>query len=267
MQAHAIILRAPQRASATVAALSSRGITSSCVQLIETVWPAELTELDAQLELLVSAAYDWTVFTSVSTVQVLASRLAQRRIPERTRIAAVGAKTAQAVQDLLHRPVDFVPQIQSAAGMVQEWVLPTGTKLFYPHGDLAAPTLAQGMLRQGIQLTEVIAYQTVSAGSPGTPVAPAQLPEGLTVLKPEQLRTALEATDLVIFAAPSIVRRFVELVGSQLPPRVHTLAIGEPTAQALRNHALPVHGVAADPTPKALALRAEELIQTPTQNR
>lgn len=262
MQPKAIILRAPQRAAATVAALRPLGFESHCVQLIETIWPQDLSALDARLKRLLAGDYAWTVLTSVNTVRVLASRLGHRRIPASTLIAAVGEKTAESVAELLRREVDFIPEVQSAAGMLAGWQLPEDTAVFYPHGDLAAPTLADGLRRWRVRLDETLAYHTVPAGTRGTPVAEPGVPEGVRVLDAAQLPAALEDTDLLIFAAPSIVREFIRIAGTRLPTRVRTLAIGEPTARALRGAGLPADATALDPTPAGLAQRAAELIPT-----
>ena len=267
MQPKAIILRAPQRAAATVAALERLGISSSCVQLIETIWPSDPTALHAAVGRLRRGDYQWTVFTSVTTVQVIAQLLGPHRIPAGTRLAAVGVKTAEQVRALLHREVDFVPEVQSAAGMVRQWHLAPGTRVFYPHGDLAAPTLADGLRSWGSMLDEVIAYRTVAAGTGAEPVSRPMVPPGLTVLEPADLPARLPETDLLLFAAPSIVDRFVQVAGTQLPDRTATLAIGEPTAQAMTAAGLRRDATATDPVPEALAAAAGQLLKTRTENR
>ncbi|WP_431709711.1 uroporphyrinogen-III synthase [Glutamicibacter uratoxydans] len=262
MALHAMILRAPQRATATVAALRPLGFTSTCVQLIHTVWPQDLAPLEQLVRRLQAGQYQWLVLTSVNTVQALASLLDGAQLPATTRIAAVGTKTAQVLRELLHREADFVPEVQSAAGMLAQWQLVPGTAVAYPHGDLASPTLAAGLTAWGVELDEAIAYSTVPAGTAGEPLSSEPVPAGLTVLSPQHLVAALAETDLVIFAAPSIVREFKALTGSTLPARVRTLAIGEPTARALEAAGLPVHATASDPTPAGLAARAAELFQS-----
>ncbi|MCW4464353.1 uroporphyrinogen-III synthase [Glutamicibacter sp. MNS18] len=267
MQPRAIILRAPQRAAATVAALTAAGISSSCCQLIETVWPEDLTGLDTHVARLREGRYDWTVFTSVTTVHAVAERLGTGAWPQGTRIAAVGTKTAEQAHAAFGRQAHFVPQLQSAAGMVAEWQLAPRSRVFYPHGDLASPTLAEGLGRRGMRLDEVLAYRTVAAGSGGEPVARSVLPPGIRVLDPGLLAGELPETDLLVFAAPSIVRRFVQLAGTGLPARTRTLAIGQPTARALAAAGLPVHDTAADPTPAGLAASARKILKTIHPNR
>jgi len=260
--AQAIILRDPARAASTVAEFAALGIESRCVQLIETVWPAQLAELDRCLDRLAAGGYDWAVFTSVSTVAACARRLAGRRMAAGTRIAAVGRRTAEAVREQLGRTVDFLPREQSAAGMVREWSLPAGSRVLYAHGDLASGTLGEGLAGWGVRLDEVIAYRTVDAGSGGERVQPRQEPAGVAQLDPAALPGQLEHTDLLVFAAPSIVRRFIALAGTRLPERVRTIAIGQPTARTIQQAGLRLDATAADPTPAGLARCARELLQT-----
>lgn len=56
------------------------------------------------------------------------------------------------------------------------------------------------------------------------------------------------------------MRRFAQLAGGRLPARVHTLAIGQPTARALEAAGLPVHGTAQDPGPAGLARAARSVL-------
>ncbi|MEF9982797.1 MAG: uroporphyrinogen-III synthase, partial [Glutamicibacter sp.] len=71
----------------------------------------------------------------------------------------------------------------------------------------------------------------------------------------------LEEQDLVVFSAPSVVRRFVQLAGTQLPGKLQTIAIGHPTARAMERAGLPVHAVASAPTPQGLARAAQDLLR------
>lgn len=261
MAPHAIILRAAHRAAATVAEFARLGIDSSCTQLIETVWPQDLTALDERVGRLAAGEYQWVMLTSVSTVHVLAQRLAGRPLPPHTRFAAVGASTAAAAGRLLGREVDFLPAEQSAAGMVREFFLPPGTRVLYAHGDLASPTLSQGLRGWQVALDEVIAYATVPAGGDQHPVHALPAPDGVRVLDPQQMLGALPHSQLVVFAAPSIVRRFAELAGTSLAAGLGTIAIGAPTARAMEQAGIRVDATAADPTPAGLAACARRLLQ------
>ncbi|KSU67052.1 uroporphyrinogen-III synthase [Arthrobacter sp. NIO-1057] len=261
MAYNALILRNPARAEATVAEFEKLGITSWCAQLIETIWPEELHGLEAMVQRLVAGEYSWLVLTSVNTVVVLEKLLASYQLPASLRIASVGEKTSDAITAKLGRSVDFQPEIQSASGMLDKWQLTPGTRICYPHGDLAKPTLSAGLLNRGMVVDEVIAYQTVSTPCTGTVVDPVTATKTLNVLQPEAISAKLEQMDLLVFSAPSVVRRFRQLIEAGLPASTRTIAIGQPTAKALRAADLPVHAIAAEPTPQGLARAAKDLLQ------
>ncbi|WP_404285848.1 uroporphyrinogen-III synthase [Glutamicibacter arilaitensis] len=258
MTYQALILRDAARAAATVREFEKLGIESFCARLIDTVWPADLSELNAGIEALLAGSYHWLVLTSVNTVEVISTLLAGRRLPPRSKVAAVGTKTAKAARTRLGVDPDFVPAEQSAAGMVAQWQLEPGQKIFYPHGDLASSTLSAGLSAHAVH--EVVAYLTVAAGSGGAPLGQLPAPPGIHVLAPEEIPQALDGLDLLVFTAPSIVRRFVQLAGVNLPDRVKTVAIGQPTAAALRSAGMAADAIAGEPTPAGLARAAQELL-------
>ncbi|MGH3653913.1 uroporphyrinogen-III synthase [Glutamicibacter sp.] len=261
MAYQALILRNPARAAATVQEFEQLGIISWCAQLIETAWPRDRSQLHRMGEELVAGRYSWLVFTSVNTVHVVEQVLAGRQLPGELRIASVGQKTTEAIARLLGRPVHFQPAEQSAAGMVAEWAVEAGARICYPHGDLASSTLADGLAKHGVEVAECIAYETVDAGRGGQPVTETAAAPGIKVLPAAQIGAKLEELDLLVFPAPSVARRFIQLAGSQLPARTQTIAIGKPTAAAMERAGLPVHAIAAQPTPQGLARAAEELLQ------
>jgi len=261
MAYNALILRNPARAEETVAEFEKLGITSWCAQLIETIWPEDLSALEAMKIRLMAGEYSWLVITSVSTVQVLEKLLAGQVLPATVRIASVGEKTSEAITAKLGRSVDFQPEIQSAAGMLAQWQLEPGTQICYPHGDLARPTLATGLTDLGMSVDQVIAYQTVSTRAAGTAVDTTAAPSTINVLQPGDIGAKLEQMDLLVFSAPSVVRRFTQLIEAGLPATTHTIAIGQPTAKALEDLRMPVHAIAAEPTPQGLARAAKDLLQ------
>lgn len=255
----ALILREAARAAATVREFEKLGIECFSAQLIETVWPQDLSELRRSIQRLVAGQYQWLVLTSVNTVEVIATILDGAELPRGLKVASVGTKTAAVATARLGVVSDFVPTDQSAAGMLEQWHLDPGQKIFYPHGDLASSTLASGLT--GHRVDEVVAYQTVGAPSEAVPLHSSEVPAAAQVLAPREIAANLDRFDLVVFSAPSIVRRFVELTGDRLAARAKNISIGQPTAQALRQAGLPVDAIAGEPTPAGLALAAQKLIK------
>lgn len=255
----ALILREASRAAATVREFEKLGIECSSAQLIETVWPQDLSELHRSVRALVAGDYQWLVLTSVNTVKVIASILGGDQLPATLQIAAVGTKTAAIAAQLLGVSADFVPTEQSAAGMVAQWQLPAETTIFYPHGDLASSTLADGL--RDHQVDEVVAYQTVAADSGEVALEVSVAPAGAQVLSASQVPANLTRFDLVVFSAPSIVRRFAALSQNMRPAAQRNIAIGQPTAQALQQAGLSVDAIAKEPTAQSLARAAQELLK------
>ena len=206
----ALILRDAARAAATVREFEKLGITSWCSRLIDAIWPQDTAALSSMAAALRAGSYDWLVLTSATTVAVLHELLEGRPLPQSLKLAVVGAKTAQSARELLGLETDFQPEVQSAAGMAAQWAPPAGARICYPHGDLASSTLGDFLAGLPVQVDEAIAYRTVDAGTPGRPVPGPPAPEHVTRLDPALIGAKLEELDLVVFSAPSIVRRFTQ---------------------------------------------------------
>jgi uroporphyrinogen-III synthase len=124
---------------------------------------ADLAKALADLQ---AGRFDWIVITSATTVDVLNSQ--QVRIPESTKIAAVGETTGAALS-LAGYHVDYVPAADnSARGLVKEWPRTDITgRVLIPQSDIAEPTLVSGLTTLGLDVQFVSAYRTV-----GVPVSP-----------------------------------------------------------------------------------------------
>lgn len=199
------------------------------IPLIQTAPPKDL---DA-FQLATKDEYDWAVYTSVNSVDAVATYAQQ--FPILAKVAAVGPKTAQALHshgqhvDLLAPEHDF-----SARGLLE--VIPAGTgRIFYPHADIAAPTLSEGLRAKGWDVVEVVAYRTV-------PYLPS-----------EKIVTEVQkgTLDAVTFTSSSTVTNFVKTLG--IPPAGTLIAcIGPATAQTALKLGLWVDVVAHKATVEAL---------------
>jgi uroporphyrinogen III methyltransferase / synthase len=142
--------------------------------------------------------YDWLVFTSIHAVDAFFQRLAVleiKSIPTQLRVAAVGARTANALSVHGIR-ADHVPQEYSAECVLFGLKENIHNKRFLlPQSNLANKTLADGIRLAGGVVDEVIAYQNVTAS--------------LDVHGLEELRAGV---DVVTFASPSAVRNFIQLL-------------------------------------------------------
>ena len=154
------------------------------------------------------------------------------------RIAAVGPATAAALAEL-GIAVDLVPVSErSAAGLLAAWPAPpeAGPRVVVvPHGDLAEPTLPDGLRARGWDVETVVVYRNL----PGPPLD-AGLREDL----------AAGRVDVVLLTSGSVAERlFTEVSPS---PTTAFVALGPRTAQAVA--ALGVDVAATSPGPETAGL-------------
>ena len=275
-----LITRDPAAALPLAELLRGRGCEPCAARLVEAQLPRDTRPLRNLLrEATDPAAATWLCVTSATTVAALAAVAesstwgdaldAARRSPSGStssaggghglRIAAVGPATARALAEY-GVGVDFMPSItSSAAGMLAEWPEDSGTgstghghRVLLPVSSLASDTLQDGLTARGHSVKRVTAYETVPAPAE-RPLRPdTESAAGLDEWTSEDARAACAsgAVDAVVVTAPS--RAAALLDGSTAAGDVAWIAIGAPTARALREHGTdPV--TAEQPTPEALA--------------
>ena len=223
-----------------VIATAAAGAEPTVVELIATVPPEDVTELDDLLMALGIGYYAWLGVTSAAVVPVLAARAHDAgtdlaALTSQTRVAAVGRSTASALEAVGIR-VDLVPRgPSSAAALLEAW--PDGAgRVLLPLGDLAASTLASGLRGRGWQVDDVVAYRTVA----GPPVDPA-------------VASTYVAGEIgaVMLTSGSTARHLVDALG--VPPAgTIVCCIGPGTADVARSVGLHVDAVAAEQTPSGL---------------
>jgi uroporphyrinogen-III synthase len=163
----------------------------------------------------------------IATSRHGARRVAAHPIDSSWTLAAVGTATARVLADAAGRPVDVVPEVQTAAALLAE--LPAvgdGRPVVLAQADIAEPLLAEQLVARGFDVTAIVAYRT-------RPVAPTD----------DQRRAAL-AADAVAFASGSAARSWVAAFGTATPG--HVIAIGPTTAAAATAAGLQVTAIAAD---------------------
>lgn len=238
-----LVPRATEGPDPLVIALHAAGAEPLVVPLIQTVPPLDPTELDDVLLALEVGYYGWVGVTSAAAVPVLVDRAEETGhtlagLLEGVRVAAVGGSTARALREAGVR-VDLVPVGRSSAvALLAAWP-PAGEepeRVLLPLGDLAAPTLAEGLAAHGWPVDVVETYRTV----PG----PAPEPE---------VRDAYAAgrVGAVLLTSGSTARNLLAMLGAP-PAGTLICCIGESTAAEARRAGLPVHAVADDQTPGGL---------------
>ncbi|RMI03374.1 uroporphyrinogen-III synthase [Cellulomonas triticagri] len=226
-----------------VIALTAAGAQPQVVPLIQTVPPHDPTELDDALLALEVGYYGWVAVTSAAAVPVLVDRADETGhtlagLLDGVRVAAVGGSTARALREA-GVEVDLVPTGRSSAATLLAAWPPAGedpARVLLPLGDLAAPTLAEGLTAHGWPVDVVVAYQTV----PG----PAPEPE-------ERAAWAAGGTDAVLLTSGSTARNLLTMLGAP-PARTLVCCIGGSTAAEARRLGLRVDAVAEDQTPGGL---------------
>jgi len=236
-----LVPRAPHQAGELSRQLRRHGATPWEVATIETVPPDDPAPMDRAAARLVGGEFAWTVFTSVNTVQAVVRALEARGADARgiaSRVAAVGDRTAEAL-DRLGVRVDLLPGgEQSAEGLLESWPpLREGEprRVFLPRSDLARHLLEDELNARGWDCEAVTAYRTA-------PVRP-----------PAEAITAIEKgeVDAVVFTSSSTVRHLLRYAVP--PPSTVVAAIGRQTAKTAREHGLHVHTVARKPSAAELA--------------
>ncbi|MEO8528094.1 MAG: uroporphyrinogen-III synthase [Pseudolysinimonas sp.] len=192
------------------------------------------TALAKALDELQLGRFDWLVLTSATTVDVLVSQGA--RIPDSTRVAAVGETTALALSSAGYR-VDFVPMSDnSARGLVKEWPA-SGVHghVLVLQSDVAEPTLVAGLAKLGFEAEFVTAYRTV--GVPVSPEIAADVASG--------------RIGALLITSGSVARQVAAQL-TPLPDGTVIVCIGPRTAFDTRAAELPVHAIAEERTADAL---------------
>lgn len=258
--ARVLVTRSPDRAGALVAALRETGAEPLLLPLIDFELAPDQHSLDVAFDALGAGAYSWLVVSSVTTVQVLEAKAAERGkdlsawLPGSLQVAAVGPATRR-VLEARDIAVDLAPAgQQSGAGLLDIWPGGQGSVLL-PQADIADPRLRRGLAARGASVQAVTAYRTVDYPAdprrslPGSPAAAA---DDAVVLAMADAKAALDAGALhaVVAASPSAARR----IHAGLSPLGDCLlvAIGRSTAAEALALGLPVAAVAEEPTATGL---------------
>ena len=261
--ARVLVARSPDRAGDLVEALRKAGADPLLLPLIDFELARDQHSLDVAFDALGAGAYAWLVVSSVTTVQALEAKAAERGttlsswLPGSLLVATIGPATRSFLESR-GVAVDLAPTgQQSGAGLLDIWPEHQGSVLL-PQADIADPRLRRGLQARGAFVQAVTAYRTVDyPADPGRSLAASQpaTPHGhhaATVLTPDQAKTEIGAgrLDAVVAASPSAARRIHE----DLAPLggCRFVAIGRSTAAEAESLGLTVAAVAEAPTASGL---------------
>ena len=231
-----VVTRAPEQVRAAVEELEDRSAEVLLLPLVCFADPLDFAALDRAISGIPEC--DWVIFTSQNAVRFFAKRCraigrepgqfqASDRAP-RLRVAALGAGTNRAAEsEGFH--VDFIPSKAEGAGLAREISNEVqGRRVLLPRSDIAMDDLPAMLRSAGAEVTEVIAYRTMS---------PAIDERGLEIIRRMKMRPP--EIEVVTFASPSAFRHFVNAVGldaaREIASNVAFAAIGSTTAKAIRD--------------------------------
>lgn len=240
MRRRILVTRPAAQAAELVDLLDERGIEGVSVPTVAIDADASAPDLDAMLAGLAGA--DWLVLTSANGAEALAARLGVSggRLPDTTRIAAVGPATADALSHAGIR-VDHVPAEFLTVAIAEGLGDVDGRRVVLARADAATPDLREALLGRGARVEEVVAYRTVEG--PGA--------------SRDRLQSVLQS-DLagIAFTSGSTVRGLTRLAGGVHRSRARTLpafCIGPVTAAEARHSGFHIAAVAATHTAVGLA--------------
>jgi uroporphyrinogen-III synthase len=182
----------------------------------------EAPPLDAQALALAAAeleSFDWLVVASARAVAALAEARGGKPFPATLRCAAVGRKSAAALEaqgarDPLIAPAAGAGPLAMVLRDADHW---PGKRVLLPHAAEGRPKLASALRRFGADVHEVVAYRTV------------ELPAAM--IAEAWGRAAAQA---VVVASPSAARALIGAVGAASLRRLEpVVALGSTTAMTL----------------------------------
>lgn len=264
--ARVLVARSPDRAGELVAALRGVGAEPLLLPLIDFELAGDQHSLDVAFDALGAGAYTWLVISSVTTVQALEAKAAERGaslsswLPGSVQVATVGPATRRVLESRGIGVALAPTGRQSGAGLLDIWPENQGAVLL-PQADIADAGLRRGLAARGAFVQAVTAYHTVDYPAdparrlpecPPVPGAPAAAGPAPAVLTAAEAREAVAAGGLqaVVAASPSAARR----IHADLAPlgTCRFVAIGRSTAAEAESLGLTVASVAAEPTASAL---------------
>lgn len=217
-----VITRAEAQADQMIAALARKGHQTIAIPtiLIENIYPnPRLKVAYKHLHLC-----KWALFTSTNAVEAVMEHITRQRYRQlkHMKIAAVGAKTAQALQRYQLKTV-FVPENYIGTEIITGMGDLSGQWIFLPRAETARGELPEAIESAGGVCLEVPVYRNV-------------LPE----VPEEQIERLKNGVDLLTFTSPSTVRNFATICKANgidplsLAGNPRVVCIGPITTEAAR---------------------------------
>jgi uroporphyrinogen III methyltransferase / synthase len=245
-----VITRAARQSAELLEKFEKLGALPTLLPLVSFAAPEDFAPMDAALDQL--EHFDWIIFTSENAVRAVVKRASVRGnlrnvAGRRSRAAAVGPTTAAAAQRAGFL-VDYQAKTHSGVALAHELGKRVQSQsILLPRSDRANPDLPKLLRDYGAEVTEVIAYRTV------TPVN----------LDRDKIAGIVNGeSEALLFFSPTAVEHFVAIVGdkmlSVLQDRLAITAVGPITANALHQAGVRTMIVAEDTTSDAVIAALEQ---------
>jgi uroporphyrinogen-III synthase len=237
-----VVTRALQQARELTMRLTALGATVISLPAISFADPLDRSMLDVAIAGL--DEFDWLLFTSANAARFFARRCRMLGVvPHAAQaeghfpfVAAVGPATSEAAAAEGFLVAHMAEEFQGAALARELTEELAGKKVLLPHGDLANSELPQALRDAGADVTKVICYRTLEAGSAA--------PEALEAVRRGDV-------DVVTFFSGSAFHSLFGLLGKEALGRLAIAAIGPVTAGEIRRVGLTVAIEAPEATTKA----------------
>ncbi|MHC5280284.1 uroporphyrinogen-III synthase [Listeria kieliensis] len=162
---------------------------------------------------------DWIFFTSQNSVRFFADRI--RQFPEKMKVASIGSKTSEALQNLGVK-VDFEPSLYETEAFLREWSQLYAEKtqtVLLPQSKIAKPRIAGFLSDLGISCFRLPLYDTI-------------LPSDAAANLEKNVK--LYPHFIAVFASPSAWKNFKQILDRfSLKPSFLIASIGEVTTRAI----------------------------------
>jgi uroporphyrinogen-III synthase len=214
-----VVTRTPHQAGQLVGLLQERDAVPLIYPCVDIAPPHDPARLDSALRNL--SAYEWLIVTSSSTVLAMKRRLGTLGVtPDlgRLKIAAVGAMTAEAVQQFLGTMHVALPDGHSSEDIVKLVNPYHGMRILLPQSAVAPAHLSKVLTMEGADVTAVEAYQIIK-GSGGEDI-------------PAMLRD--QRVDALTFASVHAVQWFLERIAPESAFHLPAACLSEAAAEAAR---------------------------------
>lgn len=198
-----LVTRSLDQASSLQLPLESLGAEVSLLPCLEIGPPGDWSPVDAAIDALDRC--QWVVFTSTNAVSYFFDRMGELSRDARalgsTRVASVGDATGEALRQR-GIEADLIPRDHTQEGLVAAFgdVAVDGALVLIPASNIGRTLLDDALTERGASVSRLIIYEN-RAPDPAHLQIPARLEDG--------------TLDMLVFASPSAVRHFIELLGRE----------------------------------------------------